>query len=253
MSAKLKVTVVIPCYNEAGNIENVIRAFHKSTLARQAFDFDILVVDNNSEDTTAVIAQNAGARVIFETRQGKGYAMRTGFRNIDPEAAYVVMLDGDDTYSPEEVLRLLEPIHHNFCDVVVGSRLGGKMDESSMAFGNRGFNWLCVFLARVFYRANVTDVLSGYYAWKREVIEALTPHLRSPGFALEMEMITKMARMKYDMYSVPISYHKRVSGSGISPMDSIPILRMFLNNLYWSPRIAAVAEAEPAAEEAVEV
>ena len=231
-----KVTVLIPCYNEAGNIERVVKGFSKSPLVQNAFDLDILVIDNNSADGTADIAQAAGARVITEKRQGKGYAVRTGFQNIHPQAAYVVMLDGDDTYKPEEVLRLLEPIHHDFCDVVVGSRLGGKMSEHSMPFGNRGFNWLCVHLVRYFYGANVTDALSGYYAWKKDVVESLVPYLDAAGFALEMEMITKMARMKFEMYSMPISYRKRLSGTGIHPLDSIPILQMFFKNLRWSPR-----------------
>lgn len=235
---KRLVTVVIPCYNEAGNIRKVIRGFQASELVKESFDFDILVVDNNSTDNTATIARRAGARVINEPRQGKGYAMRTGFRNIHPKAAYVVMLDGDDTYRPDEALRLLEPLHHDFCDVVIGSRLGGKMYDNSMRLGNRGFNWLCVHIVRIFYRANVTDVLSGYYAWKRDVVIGLLPHLDASGFSLEMEMVTKMAKMNCDVYSVPISYHRRVSGSGISPLDSIPILRMFVANLFWKPRRA---------------
>jgi glycosyltransferase involved in cell wall biosynthesis len=245
-----EVTVVIPCRNEADSIAQVIGDFRKSTLVNRAFDFDILVVDNNSTDDTAAVAARAGARVIHESRRGKGYAMRTGFRNISPGAAYVVMLDGDSTYKSEEVLRLLEPIHHNFCDVVVGSRLGGKMYDDSMALGNRGFNWLCVFLVRLFYRANVTDALSGYYAWKREVIDTLLQHLRASGFALEMEMITRMARLKYEMYSVPISYHKRTAGAGIRPLDSLPILQMFVQNLHWSPRSPSLVKvsAEKQAE-----
>jgi glycosyltransferase involved in cell wall biosynthesis len=248
MSSRVKqlVTVVIPCYNEAGNIDQVVRGFHTSELVKEAFDFDILVVDNNSADGTAEIAGQAGARVIHEPRQGKGYAMRTGFRNIHPNATYVVMLDGDGTYRPDEALRLLEPLHHNFCEVVIGSRLGGKMYDRPMRFGNRGFNWLCVHIVRIFYRANVTDVLSGYYAWKRDIIEELVPHLYASGFALEMEMITKMARMKHDMYSVPISYHKRSFGTGIRAIDSIPILKMFAKNLLWTPRskIAKAAAKE---------
>jgi dolichol-phosphate hexosyltransferase len=236
MRAKQLVTVVIPCYNEAGNIARVIRGFQTSELVKEAFDFDILVVDNNSHDGTAEVARLAGARVICEMQQGKGYAMRTGFRNLHPEASYVIMLDGDDTYRPDEALRLLEPLHHNFCDVVIGSRLGGKMYERSMRLGNRGFNWLCIHLVRIFYRANVTDVLSGYYAWKRGVVEQLVPHLDAAGFALEMEMVTKMARLKYDVYSVPISYHKRQSGAGIRAIDSIPILKMFVRNLLWTPQ-----------------
>jgi glycosyltransferase involved in cell wall biosynthesis len=228
------VSVVIPCYNEAGSIEKVIKDFHKSELARAVFDFDILVVDNASTDQTAEIAAKAGARVIKETRKGKGFAMRTGFTHLPPDAKYVVMIDGDDTYRPEEVLRLLEPLHHGFCDSVVGSRLSGKIHGDGMTILNRGGNWAFTHLTRYAYRVNVTDVLSGYFAWKREVIEELEPQLKSHGFAIEMEMITKMARMGYTVYSVPISYDQRTGQSNLRPFsDGARILKMFMRNMRW--------------------
>ncbi|HVV26264.1 MAG TPA: glycosyltransferase family 2 protein [Candidatus Saccharimonadales bacterium] len=233
---KPMVSVIIPCYNEEASIANVLRDFQKSSLAKKAFDFDLMVIDNNSTDRTAEIADQAGARVIKETRKGKGNAMRTAFNNIDPRAEYVVMIDGDDTYRPEEVLRLLEPLHSGFCDVVVGSRLGGKIHGDSMRLLNRGGNWLYTHLVRVVYGLNVTDVLSGYFAWKRHVIDELAPHLRSHGFAIEMEMITKMSKMKLGVYSVPISYHQRGGHSSLRPFsDGAKILQTFSKNLRWSP------------------
>jgi dolichol-phosphate hexosyltransferase len=245
---KQLVTVVIPCYNEARSIKKVIRDFHKSELTKAAFDFDILVVDNNSKDGTADAARQAGARVLVETNQGKGHAMRTGFENIHPSAIYVVMLDGDDTYRPEEVLRLLEPLHHNFCDVVIGSRLGGKMRDGSMPLLNRAGNWGFTFLARIIYRVNITDIFSGYYAWKRPALEKLAPHLHAHGFALEMEMLTKMARMDFEVYSVPITFEQRVGEANLRPFrDGFPILKVFLKNLLWK-RPLETAQPEPAEE-----
>src|ERR1039458_6608096 len=173
------VSVIIPCHNEEASIANVLRGFHKGMLGKEAFYFDLIVIDNNSTDNTVKIAKQAGARVVKEPRKGKGYAMRTGFKNIDPTAEYVVMIDGDDTYRPEEVMRLLEPIHNDFCDVVVGSRLGGKIHGEAMNAVNRGGNWLYTHLVRIVYKLNVTDVLSGYFAWKREVIDELEPHLHA--------------------------------------------------------------------------
>jgi dolichol-phosphate mannosyltransferase len=243
------VTVVIPCYNEARGIKKVIHDFHKSELTKEAFEFDILVVDNASTDDTYKIAQAAGARVIREPRKGKGRAMRTGFRNIRPDADFVVMIDGDDTYRPEEALRLLEPLHHGFCDVVVGSRLSGKIHGGSMSRLNRLGNWGFTHMVRLLYRANVTDVLSGYFAWKREVIEELTPHLHAPHFAIEMEMITKMSRMGCDIYSVPISLHQRKGEANLRPFgDGVPILLMFMRNLLWSP--SAIKEGDVTKDEA---
>jgi glycosyltransferase involved in cell wall biosynthesis len=247
---KLLVSVIIPCYNESASIAKVLRDFHKSSLAKASFVFDLLVIDNNSTDNTGDIARQAGARVILEPQKGKGHAMRTGFANIDPKAKYVLMIDGDDTYRPEEALRMLEPLHHGFCDVVVGSRLGGKVHGGAMRRFNRGGNWLYTHLVRLIYKANVTDVLSGYFAWKREVIDTLTPRLLSPGFTIEMEMITKMARMNYEIYSVPISYYPRAGHSNLQPIhDGIQILKMFFRNLRWEqPAVGVQEESEPSLE-----
>lgn len=231
---KQLVTVVIPCYNEAASISSVVKGFLDSTISNRLFLFDILVVNNASTDNTAAVAEKAGARVITEPQRGKGYAMHTGFANIAAEASYVIMIDGDDTYKPEEALRLLEPLYNDFCDVVVGSRLGGKIHGDGMTLLNRSGNWGFTHLVRFFYVANVTDVLSGYFAWKRQIIDDLAPQLRSNGFAIEMEMITKLARMRYEVYSVPISYRQRTGVSQLRPFyDGFRILRMFLKNVRW--------------------
>ena len=111
---------------------------------------------------------------------------------MSADTDYVVMLDGDNTYQPKEVLRLIELLHSGFYDVALGSRMGGRISEGSMAGFNQAGNWIFSHLVRYFYRVNVTDVLTGYFAWKREVVERLRPHLVSKGFAIEMEMITKM-------------------------------------------------------------
>jgi hypothetical protein len=86
------------------------------------------------------------------------------------------------------------------------------------------------------YRANVTDVLTGYFAWRKQVIDDLYPHLVSKDFAIEMEMITKMARMGCEISSVPISYHPRSGETNLNPiLDGYRILKMFFRNLTWRP------------------
>jgi glycosyltransferase involved in cell wall biosynthesis len=231
-----KITVVIPCYNEAEGIAKVVKGFQKEKLEQHGFRLEILVVDNDSRDNTTEVAREAGARVIFEHRKGKGNAMRTGFKNVSDDTVYVVMIDGDDTYSPSELIRMVEPLQSNFCNVVVGSRLGGKMKEDSMTGLNRLGNWVFSHMVRYVYRANVTDVLTGYFAWKKPVIVELAPHLVSNGFAIEMEMITKMARMGCEIYSVPISYHPRSGQTNLRPLyDGYRILKMFFRNLSWRP------------------
>ena len=90
---------------------------------------------------------------------------------------------------------------------------------------------------RVFYRANVTDVLTGYYAWKRAALERLVPHLTAEGFGIEMEMVTKMARLGLEIYSVPVHLTQRRGVSNLRPIrDGMRILGVFFENLFWIPQ-----------------
>src|ERR1700728_1440735 len=108
-------------------------------------------------------------------------------------------------------------------------------------------------LVRSFYRVNVTDVLTGYFAWSREAIERLHPHLKSEGFAIEMEMVTKMARLGEEIYSVPISYDKRAGTTNLRPIyDGTRILWMFTKNLMWRPKNKATAEEDKKKENLTE-
>ena len=147
------------------------------------------------------------------------------------------MLDGDDTYKAKEIPRLIEPLESNFCDVVIGSRLGGKMDKDSMTLTNRIGNWFFNFFVRQFYKINITDTCSGFFAWKKEVVDKLMPHLNSKGFSIEMEMITKLAKLGYEIYSVPITYAKRVGKAKLSPFfDGLKIIWILSKNLRWKPK-----------------
>ena len=231
-----KVAVIIPCYNEAASIAQVISGFPLDQLTRDGIQLQTYVVDNNSSDDTASIAKAAGATVIHESKKGKGNALRTGFLSVPEDVDYVVMLDGDDTYSPEEVMRLIEPLRSDFCDVVIGSRLYGHIQSTAMSKLNRLGNRFFTSAVRLLYRANVTDVLTGYFAWKKPTLDALGPHIKSPGFAIEMEMITKMARLGHRMAAVPISYHPRAGQSNLHPFkDGCRILSMLLKNITWRP------------------
>ena len=230
------ITVMIPCYNEEKGVPKVIKKIPKQELKRLGYKVDVLVVDNNSKDKTTQVAKKAGARVVFEGKQGKGNAIKTGFKSLKKDTKYIVMLDGDDTYRAQEMVRLVEPLDSNFCDVVIGSRLNGKIRKGSMTRFNRAGNWLFSFLVRNFYHGNVTDVCTGYFAWKRPVVNKLAKHLESEGFSVEMEMLTKMAKMNYSIYAVPISYDARAGQSSLSPIgDGSKILYTWAKNLNWKP------------------
>ena len=237
-----RVVALIPCYNEESGIVDVINKFPYKALKAHGYQLEVLVVDNNSTDRTAEVAAAAGARVIHEPKQGKGAAIQTGFRSIGPEIDYVVMLDGDDTYRASEVMRLLEPIDSGFADVIIGSRMHGRIKPGSMKTFNYIGNRLYSRLVRTSFKVHTSDVLTGYFAWRRDVIVRLWPHLRSKGFAIEMEMITKMAKLGYQIFSVPISYEPRAGESSLHPVrDGSRILWMYLKAHVWSSRDRRIA------------
>jgi dolichol-phosphate hexosyltransferase len=236
MKPKEKVTVLIPCRNEEKGIAEVIKNFPRDILRNKGFELEVIVIDNNSTDRTAEVARLNGATVIFEENKGKGNTMRKGFQSIAQDTDYVVMLDGDDTYRSEEILKLLEPLREGLHDVAMGCRLSGTIRGGAMKDLNHKGNKLFSFLVRSFYRVPVTDVLTGYYAWKSKVIKELHPHLNSKGFSIEMEMVTKMARLGHKIISIPITYEMRLGESSLRPFhDGIHILKTFAINLFWRP------------------
>jgi hypothetical protein len=132
--------------------------------------------------------------------------------------------------------------------VAVGTRLNGRMTDSSMTFLNRSGNWLFTFLARTAYRTNVTDVCSGFFVWRRDIIDKLFPHLESGRFSLEMEMIARMAKLGFRCFSVPISYQPRDGRSSLRPVrDGMSILGAWISNLFWEPPEITPVQERPVA------
>lgn len=233
-----KITILIPCFNEEKGIGKVIDGVPNKKLAHLGYQTEIIVINNNSTDNTIKVAREKGYKVVSEKKQGKGNAVRTGFRNISNDTDYVVMLDGDDTYKSKEIPRFIEPLENDFCDIVVGSRLEGKLSGDSLIFSHRLANWFFTFLVRRLYLVNTTDICTGYFAWKKEVIDKLTPHIKSGGFGIEAEMITKMAKLGFKIFSVPITYDKRAGDSKLSPyLDGLKIISVLLKNLTWKPKV----------------
>jgi dolichol-phosphate hexosyltransferase len=234
-----KITLLVPCYNEAKSIGNVIDDIPKEKLKKAGYEIEVLIVDNNSKDNTAEIARKKGARVIEETKQGKGNAVKTGFKNVSKDTDYIVMVDGDFTYHPREMLRLIEPLDSGFSDVVTGSRLEGKMKGDAMSFSHRIANWFFTFLTRQIYQVGITDTCTGYFAWTKKSITVLNGYIKSKGFAIEAEMITKMSRLGLHICSVPITYAPRheATHSNLRPIsDAFKIIKMIIKNRRWSPQ-----------------
>jgi len=232
-----KISILLPCYNEEKGLGKVIDGVPLKKLAYFGYQTEIIVINNNSNDYTVKVAQEKGAKVVSEKKKGKGNAIKTGFRNISSDTDYAVMLDGDNTYKSEEILRLIEPLENGFCDVILGSRLEGKINDCSFSLSHRLANWFFTFFVRRFYSVNTTDTCTGYFAWKKKVVDELAPHIKSSGFAIEAEMITKMAKLGYKIYSVPITYDRREGHSKLSPiLDGMKITWMLFKNLMWRPQ-----------------
>ena len=236
-----KVVSLIPCYNEEQGIGIVIDSIPRLALDALGYGIEVLVIDNNCTDRTSEIAKSKGARVIKEHKQGKGHALMRGFRELPSDAGIVVVIDGDGSYDMKELIRILEPLENDFGDVIFGSRLHGRLTQKAMTGLNRFGNWLLTFLVRVGYKTNVTDVCSGFFAFKKHVINDLILHLKSNSFSIEMEIIAKLARMNYSCYSVPISYYPRNGKSSLKPIkDGVIIFYSWLKYLNWSPKVEAL-------------
>ena len=200
-----EVAVLIPCYNEAITISQVVDDFR-----RVLPDATIYVYDNNSSDETAQIAREHGAEVRYETRQGKGNVVRTMLREID--ADYYLMVDGDDTYPAEAAEALLRPLIDDRADMCVGDRLsnGTYGSENDRAFHGAG-NTLVRKLIKLLYGFEFQDVMTGYRSFNK--VFAKTLPVLSGGFEIETEMSIHAVDKGWRIINVPIVYRDRPEGS----------------------------------------
>ncbi len=203
-SAELKsIAVAIPCYNEAVTIAKVIGDF-KSALPQAA----IYVVDNNSTDGSPELARRAGAMVLRENRQGKGYVMQAILERV--KADILVVVDGDDTYPAGEVLQLIAPIRTEEADMVVGSRLENNT-HATLRRLNRFGNVVLSSTLNFLFRTRFKDVLSGYRVFSRRFLNQI-PVVTS-GFETEVELTVQALTRGLAIKEVPITYRSRPDGS----------------------------------------
>ncbi len=203
----MRVTIIIPALNEAGNITRLI-----SEIPRDAAEsIRVIVVDNGSTDGTGAVAQQAGAQVVSESRRGYGQACAAGVAALRAanETDVVVFLDGDGSFDPAELPRLLMPISENRAEMVLGSRALGGMEIGAMPPHQRFGNRLVSRLMGLLYGLNLTD-LGPFRAIRWETLARID--MREMTFGWPTEMIVKAANLKTRMVEVPVSYRRRWTG-----------------------------------------
>jgi glycosyltransferase involved in cell wall biosynthesis len=205
------LSVVIPVYNERQWIREILRRVQAVPIAKE-----IILVDDNSTDGTREILQELegdNVRVFFQPfNQGKGAALREGFRHVRGDV--VVVQDADLEYDPAEYPRLLQPIIEKRADVVFGSRFRGESNRV-LYFWHYVANKVLTTLSNMFTNLNLTDMETCYKVFRREVLQEL--QLKSNRFGFEPEITAKIAKHRepaWRVYEVPISYSGRTYEEG---------------------------------------
>jgi len=216
-----KVAILIPCYNEAASIAEVVANFSTSLP-----DAKIFVYDNNSSDQTAQIATAAGAIVRSEPLQGKGYVVRRMFADI--EADIYVLVDGDGTYDATSAPAMVALLEQERLDMVTGIRFDTG-DQASYRRFHRSGNWLLTSLVRAVFGNRITDMLSGYRVFSRRFVKSF-PAL-SAGFETETEFTVHALSLAMPLGEFSVPYCARPPGSSSklhTYSDGLRILRSIL-------------------------
>jgi glycosyltransferase involved in cell wall biosynthesis len=207
----MKLSIVIPCYNEADTLDSLLRAVEDAEPAEK----EIIVVDDCSSDGSRDFLKRVGdsrrAKVFFHSvNLGKGASLRTGFGHASGDI--VIIQDADLEYDPNEYGLLVEPIAAGKADVVYGSRFMGHRPHRVLYFWHRVGNGLLTLLSNMLTNLNLTDMETCYKAFRREVIQSI--ELEEDRFGFEPEITAKLARGGYRIYEVGISYYGRTYAEG---------------------------------------
>ncbi|MEY2516358.1 MAG: hypothetical protein QOJ89_3716, partial [bacterium] len=206
----IEVSVVIPCLNEAENIEQCVR-LSLEALAVGGLSGEVVVSDNGSSDGSAELAAAAGARVVHEPRRGYGSAYLAGFGAARGE--YIVMLDADMTYPFEEIPRFVQELRDG-AQLVMGDRMD-NIQPGAMHWVNRYIgNPLLSGTLNLFFRTGIRDAHCGMRGFRRDILPVLD--LRTTGMEFASEMVIRASKEKLDIREFPISYAPRGGESKLS-------------------------------------
>ena len=209
----LKVCIIIPTINEAETIGRVIDEIPSQAMEEAGYEVEVMVIDGGSTDRTRQIAEERGARVVVEPRPGKGRAMRTAMNMT--QADFIFMLDGDYTYPPGYIAQMLELLRDTY-PVVIGSRLRGQIEKGGMSRLNVIGNHLLTLMANILYGTRISDLCTGYWGLRGEVIPNL--NLSADGFDFEAELFSQVAKKGYRIGEVPIYYRRRQTPAKLSSL-----------------------------------